>query len=144
MTAYLDTSVIVKRFLRENGTAAVIAFMDACHVRATSIVARTEVAAGIARAQRMGRITGTESQVALGSMAAYWPSLARSGVDEELALTAGELALRHELRAYDAIHLATALRFAAVSASAPTFATADRQLAQAAQRCGLAVWPDAV
>ncbi|MGH9393644.1 MAG: type II toxin-antitoxin system VapC family toxin, partial [Terriglobales bacterium] len=110
--------------------------------RATSVLTRTEVASGIARAQRVGRVTGAESQVALARFAAYWPSLARSGVDEELALSAGELARQHELRAYDAVHLATALRVAVISAIAPVFATTDRQLAQAARRCGLTVWPD--
>lgn len=142
MTAYLDASVIVKRFVEECDSAATVRFIDSCEVRCTSILTRTEVAAALARAQRSGRLAKADLRDALEQFAAYWLKLIRSGVDEALAVRAAELSEAHGLRAYDALHLASGLRLAEVSASSFILATADRQLAMAAQRCGLAVWPE--
>ena len=60
------------------------------------------------------------------------------GVDWALARHAGEIAERHALRGYDAVHLATAL-----SSQDPelVLVTWDRDLAGAAATTGIAVIP---
>ena len=60
------------------------------------------------------------------------------GVDWPLARHAGELAEQHDLRGFDAVHLATAL---AVDAADLVLVTWDRDLARAAVRSGIAVAP---
>ncbi|MDQ3210067.1 MAG: type II toxin-antitoxin system VapC family toxin [Actinomycetota bacterium] len=55
-------------------------------------------------------------------------------LDEQLATEAGDLAQRHALRGYDAVHLATAL-----SVGQALMATWDAELAHAAGDAGLAV-----
>lgn len=60
------------------------------------------------------------------------------GIDDTLAHLAGELAQRHGLRGYDAVHLASA-----ISIEDPGLLTAtwDGELAAATLACGYAVAP---
>ncbi len=60
-------------------------------------------------------------------------------VDATLSTAAGVLAAHHELRGYDAVHLATALTLAPERL---VFATWDRGLGRAASDAGLRVAPD--
>jgi hypothetical protein len=60
------------------------------------------------------------------------------GVGPQLARSAGELAERHALRGYDALHLASAL---SIGDPDLVLATWDRQLARAALAAGAAVLP---
>ncbi|MEN3281469.1 MAG: uncharacterized protein V7607_2609 [Solirubrobacteraceae bacterium] len=58
------------------------------------------------------------------------------GVDGPLVQSAGELAERHGLRGYDAVHLASAI---GVNDPGLVFATWDNDLGAAAIACGYAV-----
>jgi predicted nucleic acid-binding protein len=58
------------------------------------------------------------------------------GLDWELAVMAGDIAERHALRGYDAVHLATAL-----SIHELVLVTWDRDLARAALGSGRSVVP---
>ncbi|MFI5266354.1 MAG: type II toxin-antitoxin system VapC family toxin [Chloroflexota bacterium] len=61
-------------------------------------------------------------------------------VDEALIRTAADLALRHGLRGYDAVQLASAISTAARGPM--TLATWDRHLSRAAKAEGLSVFPE--
>lgn len=60
------------------------------------------------------------------------------GMDWSLARHAGELAEIHELRGYDAVHLATALAAVTLDLMLVTW---DRDLARATAQSGIAVAP---
>jgi uncharacterized protein len=60
------------------------------------------------------------------------------GIDDALAHYAGELAERHGLRGYDAVHLASAISIEDAELLAATW---DGDLAAAALACGYAVAP---
>ncbi len=60
------------------------------------------------------------------------------GIDWELALTAGDIAERHALRTYDAVHLATAL---SIDDAELVFVTWDRDLGHAAVSAGRSAIP---
>jgi predicted nucleic acid-binding protein len=62
------------------------------------------------------------------------------GVDWQLAVSAGEVAERHALRGYDAVHLATAL---SVDDADLVLVTWDQDLAHAALSAGRSVVPRA-
>lgn len=62
--------------------------------------------------------------------------IAQVKITEMLAVTAGELAARHDLRGYDAVHLAAAL---VVADPDTVLATGDRGVGAAARSDGLAV-----
>jgi predicted nucleic acid-binding protein len=70
-----------------------------------------------------------------------WPSFAVIEVDQQLVEYAIDLALRHELRSLDALHLAAAL---ILPREELTLAVWDRRLHTAARTEGLAVFPTIV
>lgn len=68
-----------------------------------------------------------------------WRGAYVHAVDEALLAQAAEAALANALRAYDAVHLAGALSFAA--GEALEFACWDRELREAARKHGFALVP---
>lgn len=65
-------------------------------------------------------------------------------VDESLAAAAAQVARKWLLRDYDAVHLASALRFRPGYSEPLTVATFDVDLWHAAAGEGLGVWPAAL
>jgi hypothetical protein len=66
----------------------------------------------------------------------FWIDLERIGVTASIARSAGDLAEEHALRAYDAVHLASALSLADDELA---IVSADRELLDAAAAVGLNV-----
>jgi predicted nucleic acid-binding protein len=77
-----------------------------------------------------------EHREALAVFQKLHEDLVTIGVDQELAVRAGEYAEDLGLRGYDSIHLATALE---LGDDAIVMVTWDRDLARAAERVGLSV-----
>lgn len=92
-----------------------------------------EARAAVAAARRAGRIDDEIQRMAVAELDALYGELRIVGIDEPLARHAGELAERHALRGYDAVHLACAL---AVDADDVLLATWDRALNDAAYKTG--------
>jgi predicted nucleic acid-binding protein len=141
MILYLDTSALAKRYLAEVGGPDVRQWISQARPIATGIITRAELAAAIHRAGRLGWINAVESAAALSLFRAEWDLLGRLPVSEATVRRADELAGRHGLRGFDAIHLACALLFQEALGEAVTMATYDRLLWQAASAEGLAVLP---
>ena len=70
---------------------------------------------------------------------ADWERYVKIEITEPLVVNAADLAERHRLRAYDALHLASVLILAARAADPPTFCCWDGDLLAAASREGLAL-----
>ncbi len=126
---YLDASAFVKRYVEEEGSDLVRAAM------------------GDEGAWFMCRIGFVETARAVGlgggrsSSAAFrreWPAVNVVEVTAALAEHAATLALAHELRSLDALHLAAALL---LPADDLTVATWDHRLHRAARANGLRVLP---
>jgi predicted nucleic acid-binding protein len=143
MILYLDTSALVKRYLVEDGTQAVKQWIDQAQMVSTSLIARAEMGAAITKAVRMTWITAEQGQYALQWFRSEWESFGRLPVNEATVLRADEIACRHGLRGYDAVHLACALLYRDGLGSPVSVATYDRLLWQAARAEGFAVLPDA-
>jgi uncharacterized protein len=92
-----------------------------------------EARAALAAAERARRIGEKIHRAAVADLDAVYAQLRIVGIDEPLAQHAGELAERHALRGYDAVHLACAL---AVDAADVLLATWDRALNEAADETG--------
>lgn len=133
---------MVKLMVQERGRQDVQAAMAAATVAAASRVAYVESRAFIGRLSREGRSNAREAARARAMLEALWNGLAVVDLDAELASSAGGLAERHGLRSMDAIHLASAVRLAAMSREPTSFATFDTRLADAARRQGLRPVPD--
>lgn len=67
-----------------------------------------------------------------------WLDLERIGVTASIARAAGDLAEEHALRAYDAVHLASAL---SIGDDELAVVSADRELLDAARAIGLNTAP---
>jgi predicted nucleic acid-binding protein len=142
MTLYADSSLLVKIYIAEAGSDEAQALLASPSIIGTSLISRAEVAAGLAKAAKIGRVSSAEASQALTRFGGQWPRLLRLPVNEGLVARAEELAWELNLRGYDAVHLATALTWQDTLDEPLTIATYDRQLWLAAQRQGLAVWPE--
>jgi predicted nucleic acid-binding protein len=128
----------VKLLVEEAGSAKLFDVAETVP-RATSVIAYAESCAALAMAGRTARLTAAGVAAALKELDDLWPTLRRIAVTEQLVNQAGSLALSHELRGYDAVHLAAALTMGMIDSV--TVATWDRQLSLAADAHGLAVFP---
>jgi predicted nucleic acid-binding protein len=86
-----------------------------------------------------GRLTPGQLRRALDDLENLWRGLYVHAVSEALLAQAAEGARAHSLRAYDAVHLAGALSFAA--GEGLVFACWDRELRDAAARHGFELIP---
>jgi predicted nucleic acid-binding protein len=141
---YLDASAIVKRYLREGGSrwiADLWSRTPGVSLFSAELV-DVELVCALNRAERAGRIGLTRRNK---SAALYLVEAGRvlnhMSVTAEILRLAHQLALRHPLRAYDAVHLAAALtlseRLLSMSLPAPAFVSADDNLLAAACAEGL-------
>jgi predicted nucleic acid-binding protein len=107
-------------------------------VRSTAI-AHVETTAALARMHKGERLTSAQLQRRLDDLEKLWRGLYVHAVSEALLVQAAESARSHSLRAYDAVHLAGALSFAA--GEALEFACWDKELRDAAREHGFALIP---
>ena len=145
MVLYLDTSALLKRYVAEAESEDVIAKMDEAIAIATSLITRTEVAAALSKARRETRIDADEGRRAEHEFLEDWADFGRVPVTEELADSAAQLSWTRELRAYDAVQLAAALKCQSILArygQETVFACFDKELRRAAGTEGLETWPD--
>lgn len=145
MVLYLDTSALLKRYVAEAESEDVIAKMDEAIAIATALITRTEVAAALSRARRESRIDAGEGRRAEQEFLEDWDDFGKVPVTEELADSAAQLSWTRELRAYDAVQLAAALKCRSILArydQDTVFACFDKELRHAAKTEGLETWPD--
>ncbi len=109
MIVYLDTSSLVKVYVDEEGSQGVVELIDKSTAAATSIVAYAESRAAFARRMREGAFTKTGYKNLVLSFERDWINYAQVKVTQELIHLAGDLAEKHSLRGFDAIHLASAV-----------------------------------
>jgi predicted nucleic acid-binding protein len=136
VTAYFDTSAAVKLVVTEPGSSeAQRIWRDARRV-VSSVLMYPESRAALKKARRERRLTDVELQLAITEFEGLWAQVDRVAVSTVLATRAGVLAHDHDLRGYDAVHLAAAERIAWPDV---VFVGADRDLCDAAHQLGLAV-----
>lgn len=138
MRYYFDTSALVKLVVDETGSAGIRAAVDAASGLHTCRVAYPEARAAIAAMRRAARLDAARSLASRASLEGAWLRLQVVEVTSSLATTAGDLAERHALRGFDAVHLAAALE---VAGSDLILATWDVRLWHAAHAEGLRVLP---
>ena len=108
MIIYLDASALVKRYILEAGSAAVESLLEDAEMAGTSIISKAEVSAAICKAARIGIVDHRKASIAVKRFRAHWPDLFRLKVDSAVVENADLLSWEHQLRGYDAVHLACA------------------------------------
>ena len=142
-TGYFDSSALVKRYIDEVGSSWVQNWCNQpMYTVAIAEIGFVEIAAAFARKLRGGYITQQAYQVARADLDNdIQNQYAAVSLDRLLINVAIELTARHQLRGYDAVHLASALRLnqALTSAKLPSlhFISADNDLLAAAEAEGL-------
>ncbi len=133
MIFYLETSNLVKLYVREKDSDVVMERVKTAEVVATSVLAYTEARAAFARKLREKGISDEAHKVVKGALDRDWPSYFVLNVAVGTARAAGDLAEKHGLRGFDALHLASAMELRAAGASGLRFSTADARLRDAAR-----------
>lgn len=109
MILYLDTSALVKVYVREPGRETVAHAVRESTRIATAMVSYAEARAAFARLLREGSLTGEEHAGVVGALDWRWRTYEKPAVTENLVRLAGDLAQRYALRGYDAVQLASAV-----------------------------------
>jgi predicted nucleic acid-binding protein len=141
MILYVDTSVLVKKYVAESGSDQVIAFLDQHAVIGTAALTQAEMAAAMSKAARLGWVAEPEILLAWQDFLYQCPAYTRLPVSTGIVERAAAIAWRHGLRAYNSVHLASALAWKDLVGEDVIFACFDKTLLKAAQREGLEVWP---
>jgi predicted nucleic acid-binding protein len=129
---FLDSSALVKRYVREAGSATVAGLFRRRAKLAASGLAIVEVPAALFRRARAGEVAMAEAQTHAAEVARDLDQMYVVEARKAVLDCARDLVERHPLRAYDAVQLASALRIVHSTAASVTFVCADRGLAGAA------------
>jgi len=138
---YLDTSSLVKLYVEEEGSEEVRRQISGATIVATSAIAYVEARAAFARKHREGGLSEEEYGQVSDGFRQEWGAYLSIGVSEAIVTLAGDLAGGHDLRGFDAIHLASALALRGRTQSSVAFSCADGRLRAAARAEGLEI-PD--
>lgn len=143
---YLDTSALVKRYAQEPGSTWMRALVHpvARHALYTVHLTGPETVAALGRKARMGEMTAANAAYAIRAFRLDWLQRYRVlSVRTVVVERAMDLAEQHNLRGYDAAHLAAALIVADVRRRRRlrtlTFVSADINQRQIAAAEGLSV-----
>ncbi len=131
MTLAIDTSALVKRYLREPGRDLVIEAMDADAAWCASALTRTETLVALHRSA----VSRRQQQALWATFRDDWDAMVVIPVDDRCLGRAVEIGAGFGIRTVDAIHLAAADRL-----PRPTrYLTFDRHQIPAAASLGLEV-----
>jgi predicted nucleic acid-binding protein len=140
---YLESSALVKLYVRESGTEQVLALADRTAENRLAILALTQVElrSAVRRRERNGEIAPVVATHLLETFRRHLEARFVSQVVSDFVLdVAATLVDRHTLRAYDAVQLAgyVALR-SSTGSEQPVFVCSDHALLSAATQEGIPV-----
>jgi len=129
VTLYVDSSALIKRYLKEDGAAEAVAHMASDPVLVTSALTAIEVR------RNLTRILTDDLEVLRARLVVDLDAFAVIPLDAQVCAEAARIAEKTLCRSLDSIHLAAARR----AGSATTVLTFDQGQAEAARSIGLSV-----
>jgi hypothetical protein len=139
---YLDTSALVKLYVREPGTEQMLRLADPAggHTLALLGLTRVEFRSAVRQRERAGDLAHDIADRLIDSLEEHLANFFVVQPLTDLVIQeAAALLDRHALRAYDAVQLAGCLMLRARLGRHATFVCSDRQLAKAAEDEGMKV-----
>lgn len=133
MIVYLDTSSLVKLYVEEDESQKVDDLVRSSEVAATSIVAYAEARAAFSRRYREKAFTKAAHNRIKTFFDKDWGNYLILNITGELIRLAGDLAEKHALRGFDAIHLASALTLRQELSTLIVFSCFDDNLQKASE-----------
>jgi len=132
LNLFFDSSALAKRYLQEVGTDSVLRLIDEAELVLASRLCWLEVTSAVARVARDGLLRETDEVIqALDDDFATLIGILE--VTPIVVADARRLALRHALRAADAVHLATVLVAVLWHGADTFFVCSDQRLLAAAK-----------
>lgn len=130
---YFDTSALIKAFLVEVGTDTTKRLLLRGGLSATATITYAEMFSGFSRKKREAGLSLNQYHSACKEFDSYWPSCVQVELTKDILTRARTLMQRHPLRAFDAIHLASALSLTQDLGESLTIIAADDRLLRAAE-----------
>jgi predicted nucleic acid-binding protein len=137
MILYLETSNLVKLYVRESDSTEVARLVSEAEVVATSIVAYPEARAAFARKFREKGIVEEDYLRIKKDLDDDWEKYFIINLTDAIARSSGDLAEKCGLRGFDAIHLASALELNKALPHPVHFSSSDARLRESAKSEGL-------
>jgi len=104
---YLDTSSLVKLYVEETASADVEGLVGSAEVTGTSLIGYAEAKAAFARRFRENAFSSKDYDQLRSQFESDWKNFLSIHVNPEIVRIAGDLAEKHGLRGFDAVHLGT-------------------------------------
>jgi uncharacterized protein len=135
---YIDSNAFVSQYTNDNPQHAILTrqAIAQANTTASSPITYPEVRAAFRALRQQKRITQRQYLQAVADFERDWPTVQTLEVNDALALLAGAIADQHLLRGCDAVHVATAVTFHAMSQDI-AFLTFDQQLEKRVIASGL-------
>ncbi len=141
MILFLDTSALIKLYIAESGSDAMLRKIPDKLV-AVSQLTYAETYATFARRRREDLLTADEHQLVVEAFEGGWETAVQVPVSDDVLALVPELCRNHPLRGADALQLAAALMIHRQGVDVH-FATSDHRLLDAAEAEGLTVFDPA-
>jgi predicted nucleic acid-binding protein len=138
---FCDTSALVKLYIREEATEAMLELAETASAVAVCRIAWAETMAALARRVRECPADADKIDMARERLRADWCDYGIVEVTQSLVELAGDYADAFALRGYDSVQLAAARTLHDIRHESVQFACFDRRLRQAARMLGLSVPP---
>lgn len=139
MILYLDTSVLVKLYVKEIGSERIRDLIHNATVVSTSKVAYAEARAAFARKQKEDGFSVSILRRIVGDLNSDWESYFVIELSDGLIRFAGDMAEKYLLRGFDSIHLASAIFLKNKIGTEVYFSSNDSKLNKAAGAEGILV-----
>lgn len=141
--AYFDTSALLKRYVRERGSARVLSLMHG-HDLLTSAITPVEILSALARRKRIGDLSTDSFSATLSRVSTERVRWELVEVTETVLSRAEEIVQGTvPMRTLDAIHVASLMMFQVGAAVRIPFVTADARQREAGAWVGLdVIWVD--
>jgi predicted nucleic acid-binding protein len=136
---YLDSSALVKRYLKETGTDVVNSIIVSSKAKATSKLSYPEILSAFARKHRTNEIGNGLLHSAINKFESDWTQLYVIEFSDEMLQPIKQVSQKYPLRAADTVHLASALWLRSSTKVDVTFVASDSRLLEAAQRENLQI-----
>lgn len=133
---YLDTSALIKRYIWELGSEHIHRVFSANDHIGTSKITYAEVYAALTRRKREGHLSQVRYSRVCRFFEREWPAYLITELHEEVLRLTRDLIKKYPLRAYDAVHLASAKFLKGYLKTPITFVCADQRLFQCAKAEG--------
>ena len=143
MILFCDTSALVKLYVREAGSDALLAEAGAASAVAVCRIAWAEAVAAMARRARDVPADAEALDAARQRLREHWPRYVVVEVTQSLVERAGDYADTFALRGYDSVQLAAARTVQEAGREDLRFACYDARLRKAAKVLGMSVFAEA-